>query len=245
MDIASRLRELLDQRNLPQARLAELAGLPEETVGRIVNGVTKNPRIQTLMKLAVALDVSVGWLLGEKGFEISPKNRTQMRQFIGLLEGFLSATEPANRDLQPSNVTAVTLGPARVVRRGRVMPVAATDWRESFGDRREEEEVDIPQQFAEAGATLIFRAEGDSMTGAHILDRDLLYVREEADPRHARGHIVVCVVNGSPYVKRLEAGDGKIRLVSANDGFAPMVFDEETIEWMLVGVVVGCSHDLR
>jgi SOS-response transcriptional repressor LexA len=52
-------------------------------------------------------------------------------------------------------------------------------------------------------------------------------------------------VSGSPYVKRLEFGSRKIRLVSANERFAPMVFDEESVEWSLVGVVVGWSHDAR
>ena len=117
------------------------------------------------------------------------------------------------------------------------------DWRESFGDRREERETEIPQQFADRGATLVFRAEGESMVGEHIADGDLLYVREEVDPRHARGRIVVCVVSGSPYVKRLDLAGRKIRLVSANERFAPMVFDEDSVEWSLVGIVIGWSHD--
>jgi SOS-response transcriptional repressor LexA len=83
------------------------------------------------------------------------------------------------------------------------------------------------------------------MTGEHICDGDLLYVREEPDPRHARGRIVVCVVSGSPYVKRLELAGRKIRLVSANERFPPMVFDEDNVEWSLVGIVLGWSHQAR
>ncbi|HEX7150205.1 MAG TPA: LexA family transcriptional regulator [Thermoanaerobaculia bacterium] len=248
MDIASRLRELLDQRRLTQARVAELAGLPNETVNRIVKGTTTNPGVDTLGKIADALGVTVGWLLGEKGFEFSSEDRAELRRFVEWGEGILKATQGENKDLQSPNVSAVTLGrkpPVRAPKRGRATPVSATDWRESFGDRREEREVDIPQQFAALGATLVFRAEGESMLGDHILHGDLLYVREEADPRHARGRIVVCVVSGSPYVKRLELTARKIRLVSANDRFPPMVFDEESVEWGLVGIVVGWSHDAR
>jgi SOS-response transcriptional repressor LexA len=145
-------------------------------------------------------------------------------------------------------VSAVTLGrkaAQRTPRRGHATPVSATDWRESFGNRREESEVDIPEQFTQQGATLVFRAEGESMLGEHILHGDLLYVREEADPRVARGRIVVCVVSGSPYVKRLELATPRIRLVSANDRFPPMVFDEDSVEWSLVGIVMGWSHDAR
>ncbi len=57
---------------------------------------------------------------------------------------------------------------------------------------------EIPEQFADQGATLVFRAEWESMAGEHIADGDLLYLREEADSRHARGRVVVCVVSGSP-----------------------------------------------
>jgi len=249
IDIGARLRQLLDQRGLTQTRVAELAGLPIETVNRIVKGVTKNPGVYTLVKLAGALDVTVGWFLGEKGFEFTPERRGELRRFLAWGEELLNVTQPDNTELQAPNASAVTLGrkPAhRVQRRGRATPVSATDWRESFGDRRVEQEMEIPEQFAQRGATLIFRAEGESMIGEHIADGDLLYVVEEQDPRHARGRIVVCVVSGSPYVKRLELTAGRrIRLVSANERFAPMVFDEDQVEWSLVGIVVGWSHDIR
>jgi SOS-response transcriptional repressor LexA len=247
-DFARRLRELLEEHRLSQARLADLAGLPSETVNRIVRGTTQNPQLDTLIKIARAFDMTVGTLLGEKGFEFSPERRAELRRFVTWGEELLKETQPDDDTLQRSNASAVTLGrkpPQRAPRRGRATPVSATDWRESFGDRREEREVDIPEQFADRGANLVFRADGESMIGDHIAHGDLLYVREEPDPRNARGLIVVCVVSGSPYVKRLELGAGKIRLVSANDRFAPMVFDEESVDWNLVGIVVGWSHDAR
>lgn len=248
MEFAFRLQDLLDERQLSRSRVAELAGLPDETVNRIVSGSTTNPRIETLAKIAHALNVTIGWILGEKGFEFSPENRTELRRIIDWCEGILKATQVEKTELQPSNVSAVTLGrkpPTRAPRRGRATPVSATDWRESFGDRREERVVEIPQQFADRGAGLVFVAEGESMTGEYIADGDLLYVREEPDPRHARGRIVVCVVSGSPYVKRLEFIGRKIRLVSSNERFPPMVFDEDSVDWSLVGIVLGWSHEAR
>lgn len=246
MDIASRLKELLEQRGLKQSHVAERSGLPNETVSRIMTGRTRYPGVDTLSKIADALDVTVGWILSEKGYEFSTDDRAELRRFITWSEGILKATQADKTELQPPNASAVTLGPpSRSLRHGRATPASATDWRESFGHRSEEREVDIPQQFAQRGATLVFRAEGESMIGEHVADGDLLYVREEPDPRHARGRIVVCVVSGSPYVKRLELAGRKIRLVSANERFAPMVFDEDNVEWSLVGIVVGWSHDAR
>jgi SOS-response transcriptional repressor LexA len=248
MNIASRLRDLLEQRRMTQSRLAELAGIPNETVNRIVRETTKNPGVLTMSKIANALGVTVGWFLEERGFEFSADDRLELRRFLIWGEGILKATQPVNADLQPANAAAVRLGrrpPVRSPRRGHAVPVSATDWRESFGDRREEQDVDIPEEFAQRGATLIFRAEGESMIGDHIGDGDLLYVREEAEPRRARGRIVVCVVSGSPYVKRLEFAGRKIRLVSANEKFAPMVVDEDNVDWSLVGIVVGWSHHAK
>jgi SOS-response transcriptional repressor LexA len=248
MDIASRLLDLLRQRGLTQSRLAELAGIPNETLNRIARGRTKNPGVLTLSKIANALGGTVGWFLEERGFEFSSDDRVELRRLVTWGEGILKATQPERTDLQPPNAAAVRLGrrpPVRSPRRDRPTRVSATDWRDSFGDRREEQEVDIPEEFAARGATLVFRAEGESMVGEHIDDGDLLYVREEPDPRHARGRIVVCVVSGSPYVKRLEFVGRKIRLVSANERFAPMVFDEDSVEWSLVGIVLGWSHHAR
>jgi SOS-response transcriptional repressor LexA len=216
MDLATRLKAIFDQRGLKQTRVAELAGIPDETLSRIVTGATKHPGVDTLAKIADALGETVGWILQEKGYEFSSEDRAELRRFMDWGEGILKATLADRKDLQPPNASP---------RRGR--------------------EVEIPAQFAEQGATLIFNAEGESMLGEHIAHGDLLYVREESDPRLARGRIVVCVVSGTPYVKRLELTGRKIRLVSANERFAPMVFNEEVVEWTLVGVVVGWSHDAR
>lgn len=247
MDI-SRLRDLLDERRLTYSQVAELSGVADETVGRIMRGSTGDPGIDTIAKIANGLGVTVGWILGEKGFEFSANDRLELRRLVDWGDAVLKATQPEKKDLEPSNVSAVALGrkpPHRAPRRGRAMPVSATDWRESFGDRLEEREVDIPQQFADRGAKHVFRAEGESMIGEHIADGDLLYVTEEPDPRYARGRIVVCVVDGSPYVKRFDLIGRKVRLVSANDRFAPMVFDEDSVDWSLIGIVVGWSHDAR
>ena len=248
MSIAARLRDLIDERRLTQSEVAELADLPEETVGRIVRGDTANPSLNTLTKLAQGLEVTVGWLLAEKGFEFSTEHRRELRRIVRWGEEVLKATEPERTPLQASNVSAVAIGrkpPHRAPRKGRPVSVSATDWRESFDDWREERDVEIPQQFADRGATLVFRAEGESMTGEYIADGDLLYVVEEADARHARGRIIVCVVDGSRYVKRLDFAEPKIRLVSANERFSPMVFDENAVDWKLVGIVVGWSHDAK
>jgi transcriptional regulator with XRE-family HTH domain len=134
MDIASRLRDLLKLRGLTQSRLAELAGIPNETVNRIAKDTTKNPGVITLSKIANALGVTVGWFLDERGFEFSVDDRGELRRFLTWGEGILKATQPERTELQPPNAAAITLGrrpPVRSPLRGHAIPVSATDWRES------------------------------------------------------------------------------------------------------------------
>jgi SOS-response transcriptional repressor LexA len=224
-----------------------LAGLPEETVSRIMTGVTEDPRLFTVKRIADALDVTVGWLLDEKGYVFSGEDRDELRRLVTWGEKILRATQPDKGVMLEPNVLPVSLNrnrAARVARGRSVAAAAAGSWRESFGPGIDRD-VEIPQRFVARGANLVFRAEGASMEGELISDGDHLYVREESDARLARGKIVVCVVDGSPYVKRLELSGGRIRLLSAKDGFPPMVFDERAVEWSLVGVVVGWSHDVR
>lgn len=248
MDLADRLRTAMESRGLSQSKLAALSGVPIETLNRILNRVTFDPRVSTLAKLAGALEITVGWFLGEKGHEISGDDRMQLRRTIILAERLLRETQPPKTGAMEPNVSPVVLArkpPVREPRRSRQHPAQASRWREFFGDRFEEGEVEIPERFAQQGANVAFRAEGESMEGEHITHGDLLYVREEPNPRVARGRIVVCIVEGSPYVKKLELGGNRIRLISAHERHPPMEFDEQNTEWVLVGVVVGWSHDVR
>lgn len=100
--------------------------------------------------------------------------------------------------------------------------------------------VDIPRTFTVRGARLAYEASGDSMSGAGILDGDILYVRPMRTAREANGRVVICRVDGATYVKALDARAGRIRLVSRNDRYPPIEpGDDQRFE--LIGIVVGRS----
>src|SRR5215216_2039090 len=157
MDLADRLRNAMESRELWQSRLSELSGVPGETLSRILTRATLDPRVITLQKLAGPLDVTVGWLLGEKGYEISGDDRSELRRAGALLERLLRETQPVKTGVMERNVSPVILArkpPHPAPRRARVRPASATDWRESFGDRTEESDVEIPARYAKNGANL-------------------------------------------------------------------------------------------
>jgi DNA polymerase V len=85
-------------------------------------------------------------------------------------------------------------------------------------------------------STYFFRVTGNSMTGAHIHDGDMLVVDRSVEPKH--GHIVLAVINNEYTVKRLYACDGVIELHAANPDYPPIRFREND-ELQVWGVVVG------
>jgi phage repressor protein C with HTH and peptisase S24 domain len=96
--------------------------------------------------------------------------------------------------------------------------------------------IEIPRVYSVRGARLAYEAAGDSMIGAGIADRDLLYVKPTRSTREAAGRIVVCRVDGAEYVKVLDVRGGRVRLLSRNEHYPPIDVDGRL---ELVGIVVG------
>ena len=84
-DLADRLKAAIAARGMKQSALAAEAGIPPETLSRILTRTTENPGIHTVSKIARVLGESVGALLGERGFEITDADRERAREFVGWL----------------------------------------------------------------------------------------------------------------------------------------------------------------
>lgn len=61
--IIYRLTQLCKERNITINKLATLSGITQSTVENIMAGKTKNPKLKTLHKLAIGLDMTVSELL--------------------------------------------------------------------------------------------------------------------------------------------------------------------------------------
>jgi putative transcriptional regulator len=57
--LSKNLRKLREQKGLSQDRLAKIADIANNTIIKIEQGENQNPTLDTLKKLAKALDVSV------------------------------------------------------------------------------------------------------------------------------------------------------------------------------------------
>ena len=61
--IIKRLTTLCKERNITVNKLATLSGITQSTVENIMSGKTKNPKLKTLHKLPIGLNMSVSELL--------------------------------------------------------------------------------------------------------------------------------------------------------------------------------------
>lgn len=62
--LSKNIKKLRTQAGLSQDQMARKAGIPYSTYLKIENGVTPNPSIQTVLNIALALDVSLDRLVG-------------------------------------------------------------------------------------------------------------------------------------------------------------------------------------
>lgn len=61
--IIKRLIELCDERKITVNKLATLSGITQSTVDNLIKGKTRNPKLKTLHKLAIGLNMTVSELL--------------------------------------------------------------------------------------------------------------------------------------------------------------------------------------
>ena len=96
-------------------------------------------------------------------------------------------------------------------------------------------------------ATFFVRVQGDSMTGAHIFDGDLLVVDRAEEVRG--GHVVLAQIGGEMVVKRLRRIDDRLWLSPENPAFPdfPINEDGETVIWgrVMHSVTHHCVMNLR
>ena len=98
------------------------------------------------------------------------------------------------------------------------------------------ETVVVPDFINTSANTYVLRVRGDSMVDAHIMDGDLVVIREQQTARD--GDIVVAQVEeNSVTLKRFFRERDRVRLQPANEAFEPQFYDDVRIQGKLVGVI--------
>jgi transcriptional regulator with XRE-family HTH domain len=62
------------------------AGIAPETLSRILNATHAQPAFETVIRIAHATGHTVGWLLEERGYMLSPEEVRQLRRAAAIIE---------------------------------------------------------------------------------------------------------------------------------------------------------------
>src|SRR5882672_9179295 len=81
-----RLRAAIDQSGMKHSLVAIDAGITPETLSRILTAEHQRPSLNTITRIAHAVDENVGWILGETGFSLSSSELRELRGVLRFLE---------------------------------------------------------------------------------------------------------------------------------------------------------------
>lgn len=228
MTLGKRIASVIAAKGLKQVLVAHDAGITPATLSNIVNDKTKHPKFWIIVSIARAIDEPVSALVPEPVRFFLKHERKLMMDAVRLL--FERAMPEAAADL-PGITKPLHLVPEEQAAATSDMPI--------YDDVEELKKREIPDDLYHRGARRIFKTRGESMVDAGIYPGDILYVDPRIGLRDANRRIGVCLVDGSPTVKRIEVTENGIRLLSENPRHHPRVIDEEADKFAFIGIVIA------
>jgi len=98
--------------------------------------------------------------------------------------------------------------------------------------------IAVPRTFLKGGYRYFaLTVKGDSMIESGILEGDVVVCRSTKEARN--GQIVVAVINGDATLKTISYQKKSIELLPSNKNYSPIVVDETTDDFKIVGNLVG------
>ena len=213
-DFASRLSQALEARGMKAADLSKKTKVAEGTISCYINGryEAKQNRVQVF---AEALDVNPAWLMGyDVPMEAERSQPAPAPRPIP--KGF----EPMPKMKKIPLVGSIACG----------TPILA--------QQNIEKIVDVPENIR---CDFSLTCHGDSMEGAGIHDRDVVYIRIQ--PEVENGEIAAVRIGEEATLKRVYYQNGTLTLMPANAAYAPMVYTgPELNDVQIEGKAVGWWH---
>ena len=210
-DFASRLSQALEARGMKAADLSKKTKVAEGTISCYINGryEAKQNRVQVF---AEALDVNPAWLMGyDVPMEAERSQPAPAPRPIP--KGF----EPMPKMKKIPLVGSIACG----------TPILA--------QQNIEKIVDVPENIR---CDFSLTCHGDSMEGAGIHDRDVVYIRIQ--PEVENGEIAAVRIGEEATLKRVYYQNGTLTLMPANAAYAPMVYTgPELNDVQIEGKAVG------
>lgn len=213
-DFASRLSQALEARGMKAADLSKKTKVAEGTISCYINGryEAKQNRVQVF---AEALDVNPAWLMG---YDVP-------------MEAERSQPAPAPRPIPK--------GFEPMPKMKKIPLVGSIACGTSIlAQQNIEKIVDVPENIR---CDFSLTCHGDSMEGAGIHDRDVVYIRIQ--PEVENGEIAAVRIGEEATLKRVYYQNGTLTLMPANAAYAPMVYTgPELNDVQIEGKAVGWTH---
>ena len=213
-DFASRLSQALEARGMKAADLSKKTKVAEGTISCYINGryEAKQNRVQVF---AEALDVNPAWLMG---YDVPME--AERSQPAPAPRPIPKGIEPMPKMKKIPLVGSIACG----------TPILA--------QQNIEKIVDVPENIR---CDFSLTCHGDSMEGAGIHDRDVVYIRIQ--PEVENGEIAAVRIGEEATLKRVYYQNGTLTLMPANAAYAPMVYTgPELNDVQIEGKAVGWTH---
>lgn len=91
-------------------------------------------------------------------------------------------------------------------------------------------------------ADFALRAHGDSMTGARIMDGDIVFIRRQ--PTVDDGEIAAVLIDGETTLKRIRHVSGQLLLLPENPAFSPIIASSSQ-DVRILGRAIAFQSDVR
>lgn len=201
-----------------QEELADKLGINRSRIGMYETG-RREPDFETTELIADFFNVDVDYLLGRT-------SKTTM-----LPESMAHGELPRFPNIFPIKTRNVPL-------LGEIAcgePIFCNEGRESYIAAG----TDIKADFC-------LKARGDSMTGARIMDGDIVFIQKDAPIED--GQIYAVVIDDEATLKRVyyDAEDHMLQLVAENPAYKPLIYTGEKLDHVhILGKAIAFQSDVR
>lgn len=212
------LKSLRNSRNLTQEELAQKLNIGRSRVSMYESG-QREPDFETTELIADFFNVDVDYLLGRT-------SKTTM-----LPESVARGELPRFSNIFPLQRTRFPLlGPIACGE-----PIFCNEDRESYVEAG----TDIHADFC-------LKARGDSMTGARIMDGDIVFIQKDAEL--VSGQIYAVAIDDEATLKRVyyDEATQELRLLAENPAYKPLIYTGEKLDHVhILGKAIAFQSDVR
>ena len=103
-----RIIEAKKTQGITTKAMADKVKLPEDTIARILSGKTKDPRLETVMRLGAAVGLNAWEVFAETGTVVGDKNLAELQAELDIANNTLSALRGEVDSLAKANAELAT-----------------------------------------------------------------------------------------------------------------------------------------